>query len=105
MTITIELPKEIEARLKREAEKRRRSIEEVAVDVLGETLPKDLPSLGEIIAVIQAAPPDSDNVREARGSLAEAPDFDLENWKREWAAVEAEMEAITRADDIAERHL
>ena len=43
------------------------------------------------------------------GSLAEAlqnaphdPDFDLETWTRQWDAIEAEMKAIDRADDIAE---
>ena len=30
------------------------------------------------------------------------PDFDLESWRQQWAAVEAEMKAITRANDMAE---
>lgn len=112
MTITISLPEDIEARLKRQAEKHCRSMEEVAVDILRDTLQERFPSLSEIIEGIQSIPPDPDNIRGAQGSLSEAlrnapeaPDFDLESWKGEWATVEAEMEAITRADDIAEGRL
>jgi hypothetical protein len=52
---------------------------------------------------------ESTEARPATGLLAEAlknaphdPDFDLETWTKEWAAVEAEIKAITRANDIAE---
>jgi hypothetical protein len=29
-------------------------------------------------------------------------DFDLAQWNTDWAAVEAEMRAMTRSDDLAE---
>ena len=32
------------------------------------------------------------------------PCFELENWKRQWSDIEAEMKAIARANDIAEGH-
>jgi len=61
------------------------------------------------VAKIRAMPPNPHGIRPAAGSLAEAlrnapddPDFDLASWSREWAAVEAEMKAMARADDIAE---
>ncbi len=30
------------------------------------------------------------------------PGFDLESWKRQWSVVEAELKALTRANDVAE---
>jgi hypothetical protein len=46
----------------------------------------------------------------AQGSLAEVlrkqphdPAFDLEKWRREWAEAAAEMEAIERLDQEADR--
>jgi predicted DNA-binding protein len=69
----------------------------------------DYPSLEEIVAKIKATPSDPSNIHPATQSLAELlaaspedPSFDLEEWNREWATVEAEMKAITRANDRAE---
>lgn len=66
-------------------------------------------SLEKLVAQIQDMPPNPASVRPAQGPLLEAlragpndPDFDQEAWEREWANVEAEMKAITRANDIAE---
>ena len=113
MSITITLPEEIEARLQRKAETQQRSVEEVAIDLLNSIVEQDesVPRLGEIVRKIQGTPPDPHNIRPAEGSLAAAlrnapedPDFALVVWEREWAAAEAEMQAITRANDIAEGH-
>jgi prevent-host-death family protein len=67
------------------------------------------PELVALVERIKATPPNPAAIRPATGSLAEAlqnapedPDFDLETWTRQWAAIEAEMKAIDRADDIAE---
>lgn len=68
------------------------------------------PTPEEVVAKIKAlGPSDPRNIRPATGSLAQAlrsipsdPDFDFEEWNRQWAEVEAEMKAITRANDIAE---
>ena len=54
----------------------------------------------EVVADIKRRGPGVPNVRKATASLADLlenaphdPDFDLEEWKREWAKVEAEIEA------------
>jgi prevent-host-death family protein len=67
------------------------------------------PEMIALVERIMATPPNPATIRPATGSLAEAlknapedPDFDLETWTRQWDAVEAEMKAIDRADDIAE---
>jgi cell pole-organizing protein PopZ len=69
----------------------------------------DAPTLEEVVAQIKATPPNPAAIHPATASLAdllldapEDPDFDLERWTQQWAAVEAEMKAITRANDIAE---
>jgi predicted DNA-binding protein len=58
----------------------------------------DYPSLEEVVAMIRAMPSDPSNIHPATQSLAELlaaspedPSFDLEEWNREWAAVEAEV--------------
>ena len=67
------------------------------------------PEMIALVECIKATPPSWAAIRPATGSLAEAlqnapedPDFDLETWTRQWNALEAEMKAIDRADDIAE---
>lgn len=74
-----------------------------------ETIRKD-PDLIALAEWIEATPPNPAAIHPATASLAdlledapEDPDFDLERWTQQWAAVEAEMKAIDRADDIAER--
>ena len=65
--------------------------------------------LHELVTAIQATSSNPALIRAATANLAEllhaAPDdssFDLQSWQRQWSAVEAEMKAITRANDIAE---
>lgn len=69
------------------------------------------PELMALVEAIKATPPNPNNIHPATASLAdllqnapEDPDFDLESWTRQWDAIEAEMKAIDRADDIAEGH-
>jgi prevent-host-death family protein len=73
-----------------------------------ETIRND-PEMIALVEKIKAEPPNPNNIHPARASLAdllqnapEDPDFDLETWTRQWDAIEAEMKAIDRADDIAE---
>jgi prevent-host-death family protein len=73
-----------------------------------ETIRND-PEMIALVEKIKAEPPNPAAIRHATGSLAEAlqnapedPDFDLETWTRQWDAVEAEMKAIDRANDIVE---
>ena len=67
------------------------------------------PELAALVERIKATPPNPAAIHPATASLAELlqdasedPDFDLESWTRQWAAIEAEIKAIDRADDIAE---
>lgn len=111
MTLTLNLPKDLETKLKREAAARALSPEEYALDLLDNALEQEnFPTPEEVVAKIKAMPPDPEAIHPATGSLVEvlknAPqeptDFDLQQWNREWAAVEAEMKRITRENDIAE---
>ena len=65
--------------------------------------------LCELVTAIQTTPPNPTLIRPATANLAEllsaAPDdssFDLQGWQRQWSALEAEMKALTRANDISE---
>jgi plasmid stability protein len=112
MDITITLPNHIEAPLKRKAEEQHRSIKDVVLDILGTVLKAEedvFPTPEAVVAKIKATPPNPQCIHPASGSLAEAlrnatddPDFDLAQWTQEWEAVEQEMKAITRANNIAE---
>jgi hypothetical protein len=113
MSITITLPADVEKGLQAKAEAQQVSVDELIVDILTqvvETEPDDFfPSLEEVVAEIKATPPNPACVHPPTASLADLlreaptdPDFDLETWQREWNRIEAEMKAITRANDIAE---
>lgn len=115
MGTTITLPEGIESRLRRRAKVQELSIQELALDILHDALDKDDAlfsdelSLEEVIARIQAMPANPHGIRAAHSSLADAlrnapkvPNFDLDAWQHEWEAVDAEIRAITYADDVAE---
>jgi hypothetical protein len=111
MTVTIMMPDEMENQLKREAEKKQLSLEEFILDLLADALETETPSLTpeEVVARIKVTPGNPFSLRPASGSLAEAlrqapadPDFDLAKWNRAWAVVEAELQTVTRANDLAE---
>lgn len=107
MTVTINLPGDVEVQLKRKAKAQDRSIEELAVDILTEAVGSehDLPTPEDVVAMIRSTPPNPQFIRLASGSLADAlrdakvdPEFDLAAWRRDWAAVELEMRATTCAN-------
>ncbi len=123
MEITITLPDFIATKLQTKAQLQRRSKEEIAVELLDQALDAGLalsdyipPALDELVARIRATPPNPANQFDERAMMqglgeclqasiaAEDPNepFDEAEWKRQWAAVEAEMKAITRANDLAE---
>lgn len=120
MEITLSLPDVLAAKLQTKAQTQQRLAEEVAVELLDHALdaepePPDYvpPTLEEVVARIRATPPNPEMVRPPNGSLgeylaasiaAEDPNepFDEAEWSRQWAAVEAEMKAMTRANDLAE---
>ena len=114
MPITITLPDELAAKLQAKAETQQLAPEELILNILSNTLELEeesayYPTLEEVVSKIKATPPNPAHIHPATESLAELlqnspddPTFDLEAWNREWARVEAEMKAITRANDIAE---
>jgi len=110
MTLTITVPERLVAQLQRRAAEEQRSAEEAAVALLEEALDADVwPTPEEVVAKLKALGPDPTAVRPAQGSLVEAlrnlpsdPDFDVEEWDRQWEAFEAELKAITRTNTIAE---
>jgi hypothetical protein len=60
-----------------------------------------VPTVAEVVARIQAMPPNPAMITLPQGDLVEAlrngpidPDFDLKTWEQEWAAAEAEMKWI-----------
>jgi hypothetical protein len=88
-----------------------RSLEEVAMGILANAVAGEpaVRTPEEVVARIRATPPNPRSVLAASASLAAAlrnappaADFDLGVWQNEWAAVEAEIGATTRANDIAE---
>jgi hypothetical protein len=112
MLVTIALPDDLTQRLQTEADNRQLSLDELVIDVLVNALEyeqDDDPTLDQVVAEIKAMEPNPASFHPATQSLADllinAPDdpsFDLEEWNREWAAAEAEMKAITHANDLAE---
>ena len=108
MSLIIEFSPPEEARLQAAAEREGVPI----ADIIRRAVFHYLPAAedAETVASIPVAPPDLRNLRPAHGSLANALraaapenlDFDLAQWNHEWAAVEAEMKAVTRANDVAE---
>jgi plasmid stability protein len=110
MTTTISLPETLEAQLQQQADAQHRSVEAVALDLLRDALAVESgPAIDDVVAKIRATRPNPQSVRPAQGSLADElrrtptnADVDLAQWNREWAAVEAEIRAMTHTDDIAE---
>jgi len=103
MALTITLPDELAEKLQQVAAEQRLSVEEIAAIILRNTLwQEDFFLTPEwVVAKIRALPANPNAIRPAQGSLVEAlqnaahdPDFNLEEWEREWAAVEAEMQAM-----------
>jgi predicted DNA-binding protein len=128
-TLTIHLPDMLQQRAEEIAAQRGSTIGDLLLELLEEYLEnvKDMPgtsdvsdtsreneqngypSLEEVVAKIKATPPNPASFHPATQPLAELlanspddPSFDEEAWNRDWAAVEAEIKAITRANDHAE---
>jgi plasmid stability protein len=110
MVLTINLADDLAAELKERAKKHQVSVEQlvnrILTDAMGSTEPLTPP---EVVARVQATPPNSAHVRPATADLANLliavpgdPCFDLESWNRQWSEIEEEMKAITLANDIAE---
>jgi hypothetical protein len=110
MAITITLDDDLVAGLDKRAKKQQLSVEHFAIHVLTKAVEEsESATPRETVLTIQAIAPNSSQVRPATTNLAELlraspgdPSFDLDSWNRQWSKVEAEMKAITRANDVAE---
>jgi hypothetical protein len=110
MPITITLEDGLLTELADRAKKQQLSVEQLVIRILTEAMAaSDRVTLREAVARVQVTPPNLTQVRPATADLGDLlraapgdPCFDLESWKRQWSDVEAEMKAITRANDIAE---
>ena len=110
MAITVTLEDGLVAELKDRAKQQQLSVEQLVIRILTEAMAGSEPvTPREAVARVQATPPNPAQVRPAKADLADLlhaapgdPCFDLESWKRQWSNVEAEMKAITRANDSAE---
>ena len=110
MAISITLDDELVGRLENKAKKLQLSVEQFAISILTEAV-KEPESVTprEAVTRIQVTAPNPAQVRPATANLADVlraapgdPCFDLESWNRQWSVVEAELKAITRANDVAE---
>ena len=105
MSLTITLPQDMETELQIAADARDWTVQQLALYLLAHALEANrTPLPEEIVAEIRAAP--TSEAPAALGSLAEAlvnasedPDFELEAWRHEWSRVEAEMKALSRANE------
>ena len=110
MALLIDLPPTLEYKVKAEAKKQKRTLEQVVIDRLTQTFAEDdVPTVAEVVARIKATPPNPAMITPAQGDLADAlrtgpadPTFDLETWEQEWATAEAEMKRVNLLNDIAE---
>ncbi len=110
MALMIQLSESVAENLREAAERQQLKPEDLAAQLIENALDAYyFPTLEEVVAQIKALPYKPENVREPIGSLREHlasdpedAEFDLEAWTQEWARVEEEMKAITRANDIAE---
>lgn len=110
MTITITIPDGLAHQLQERAKLWRRPPEDVVLDILRSAFTEPLiADVDEVVARIKSLPPNPHNIRQPQGALAdvlrresEDNDFDVDLWNREWAAVETEIQAINRANDLAE---
>lgn len=110
MTLTIHLSDSLASRLRTRAALQRLSPEQLALDILSGALEggnRSATTLDSVVAAIRATPPSAK--RPAAGSLLDAlkvsassTDFDLDQWEVDWAAIEQEMEAVSRANALSE---
>lgn len=114
MSLTITIPDDLAEHLQDKAQAQNRSVDEMILSLLEESLSEEtFPTPEEVVAKIKATLPNPNCLRSASGSLAQylsmpvTPDsnFDLEEWQRQWNVIETEMKAVDRANDLAEGRL
>lgn len=113
MVMTLTFPPNIAKQLEQLSQTQQISAEELALKFISEGLADvDLESnveLEQLVQEVQSMPPNPDAIIPAKGDLLSAlqnspedPEFDLEQWQRQWSAVETEIQAVTRQNSVAE---
>lgn len=110
--ITINVSDRLANQLQKQASSQHLTPEQLALRILAEALEprrERLSTLDQIVAKIKSTPRNPLALRPAEGSLQEAllnspedPEFDLQAWERDWAAVEQEIKATSAANAHAE---
>jgi hypothetical protein len=110
MSTTITLPDDVVRKLEARATVRKMSLDDLIAKLLNDMLERDdaSPALDQVIAEIKMTRPNPAIFHPATQSLADKlanspvdPAF-AQGWNREWEQIEAEMKAITRANNVAE---
>lgn len=111
MPLTITLPDELAIKLQAQADVQQRRIDDVAVSILDSVLESEQhdSELEALVLRMQSRPSDPSSIHPATQELAELlanveheEPIDVEAWKKDWAKAEAELKAITHANDVAE---
>ncbi len=112
MTLQISLPEELAGELSRRAIHQKRTAQEIVIDLLNRALGLDqdeyLETPEEVVARIKALPKNPSVAASSRSfgrrndKMPQQTKFDLDEWEKEWAKVEAEMRDMTLLDDIRE---
>lgn len=107
MTMTVTLPDHLSERLVKEAEARRMPVETLVTDLLTDALN----SIEHVVARIQALSPSEpslypghDEPTHVLQNIGVEPPIDVEEWDRQWAAVEALMREADRLDALRDLH-
>ena len=110
MPVNITLDDRLVADLQPTAQRHDLSVEQLALKILTASVEEsELPTPEQVIEQIRSLPRGTPLVRPATANLAEllqcapeAPDFDIAGWNRQWAEIEAEQKAVTKAKASAE---
>ncbi len=112
MSTMITLPDDVARKLQTEANRHKMPIEDLISDLLANCPgagPEDGPSLDQVVANIKAMQPNpalyhpaTESLAERLAGAADEPELDVESWNREWARIEAEAKAVSRANDLTE---
>ena len=111
--MTITLPDELSEKLTREARSRRVSVQSLVTELVTAGLDNTSQmnvddSLESVVARIRSMPPSHASMSPATHSLrdllasASEPEqpLNVDQWNRQWAAIEAEMNVEAKADEI-----
>jgi len=118
MPTTVTLDDGLAIKLGQHAKKRKKTMSEYVTQILEDAVNgdgmnrEDAEELTEVLRKTRSTGQSAAAIRQATGSLSEAlseeapgAQFDVEQWDREWAAVEDEIRSATEANDIAERKI